>query len=223
MADGKTANEHLTLDLGIRGMTCASCVSRVEKALRKVPGVMDAGVNLASGRATVRYVGGTDTIAGMKAAVAATGYTAGEIAPDHHSHEGPQAFRRGRGGARPVGSRRCAPDSARLRSRNGFASRAGLSRLGHGDDRAQSQPADPVRVDHDGAVWPRLAIFPRRRSRLAAPRARDECTRGPRNERRLFLLSRRHLHAVMAAARNCQRLLRGCGGHRHPDPPGTLS
>ena len=88
MADGKTANEHLTLDLGIRGMTCASCVSRVEKALRKVPGVMDAGVNLASGRAIVRYVGGRDTIAGMKAAVAATGYTAGEIAPDHHSHEG---------------------------------------------------------------------------------------------------------------------------------------
>ena len=37
-----------TLDLGVGGMTCASCVSRVERALRKVPGVTDAAVNLAT-------------------------------------------------------------------------------------------------------------------------------------------------------------------------------
>ncbi|MBZ0224911.1 MAG: heavy metal translocating P-type ATPase [Comamonas sp.] len=37
-----------TLDLGVGGMTCASCVSRVERALRKVPGVADAAVNLAT-------------------------------------------------------------------------------------------------------------------------------------------------------------------------------
>jgi len=37
-----------TLDLGVGGMTCASCVSRVERALRRVPGVADAAVNLAT-------------------------------------------------------------------------------------------------------------------------------------------------------------------------------
>jgi len=43
------------LDLGIGGMTCASCVSRVERALRKVPGVQQAAVNLATESARVRY------------------------------------------------------------------------------------------------------------------------------------------------------------------------
>lgn len=42
------------LVLSVRGMTCASCVGRVEKALRAVPGVHEATVNLASERATVR-------------------------------------------------------------------------------------------------------------------------------------------------------------------------
>ena len=44
-----------TLDLGVGGMTCASCVGRVERALRKVPGVQDATVNLATERAHVVY------------------------------------------------------------------------------------------------------------------------------------------------------------------------
>jgi len=43
-----------SLTLPIRGMTCASCVGRVERALRKVPGVEDATVNLATEAATVR-------------------------------------------------------------------------------------------------------------------------------------------------------------------------
>ncbi|MEW6694867.1 MAG: heavy metal translocating P-type ATPase [Pseudomonadota bacterium] len=42
-------------DLGIGGMTCASCVSRVERALRRVPGVVDASVNLATETARVRW------------------------------------------------------------------------------------------------------------------------------------------------------------------------
>jgi Cu+-exporting ATPase len=42
------------LDLKVEGMTCASCVARVEKALRKVPGVVDATVNLATETATLR-------------------------------------------------------------------------------------------------------------------------------------------------------------------------
>ncbi|MCM2347263.1 MAG: heavy metal translocating P-type ATPase [Acidovorax soli] len=44
-----------TLDLGIGGMTCASCVGRVERALRKVPGVQDATVNLATESARIVY------------------------------------------------------------------------------------------------------------------------------------------------------------------------
>src|SRR3954469_22593724 len=42
-----------TLELQVAGMTCASCVARVEKALRRVPGVVDASVNLATETATV--------------------------------------------------------------------------------------------------------------------------------------------------------------------------
>ena len=41
------------LNLGIEGMTCASCVARVEKALKKVEGVTDARVNLATEQAQV--------------------------------------------------------------------------------------------------------------------------------------------------------------------------
>ena len=46
-----------TLDLGVGGMTCASCVARVEKALKKVPGVDSAAVNLATESARVRFAG----------------------------------------------------------------------------------------------------------------------------------------------------------------------
>ena len=43
------------LDIGIGGMTCASCVSRVEKALAKVPGVSTATVNLATETARIHF------------------------------------------------------------------------------------------------------------------------------------------------------------------------
>ncbi|MDO5693730.1 MAG: heavy metal translocating P-type ATPase [Pseudomonadota bacterium] len=49
-----------TLDLGVGGMTCASCVGRVEKALKKVPGVQDVAVNLATESARITYAGGGD-------------------------------------------------------------------------------------------------------------------------------------------------------------------
>ncbi len=62
------------LGFGVRGMTCASCVGRVERALRKVEGVERAEVNLATERARVVFdPRATDTAALLKA-VAAAGY-----------------------------------------------------------------------------------------------------------------------------------------------------
>ncbi|MFY8117687.1 MAG: heavy metal translocating P-type ATPase [Roseateles sp.] len=64
-----------SLSLQIVGMSCASCVSRVERALLKVPGVLDAGVNLASETATLRLLEGVD-LQTLIAAVAKAGYEA---------------------------------------------------------------------------------------------------------------------------------------------------
>ena len=55
-----TSSTSSTLDIG--GMTCASCVRRVEKALTKVDGVDDASVNLATETATVTYDPGLVTL-----------------------------------------------------------------------------------------------------------------------------------------------------------------
>ena len=70
-----------TRELGVEGMTCASCVSRVEKALKAVPGVMDASVNLATEKATVRVVSGTSTLV-LEDAVRAAGYEVRRITAD---------------------------------------------------------------------------------------------------------------------------------------------
>lgn len=50
-----------SVDLAIEGMSCASCVSKVEKALNAVPGVTRASVNLATERAHVELAGGVET------------------------------------------------------------------------------------------------------------------------------------------------------------------
>jgi Cu+-exporting ATPase len=60
----------------VGGMTCASCVARVEEALSSVPGVVSANVNLASEKATVEYTEGTD-IADLRRAVKDAGYELG--------------------------------------------------------------------------------------------------------------------------------------------------
>ncbi|WP_108051850.1 heavy metal translocating P-type ATPase [Bosea sp. 124] len=67
------------VDLSVTGMNCASCVGRVEQALKAVPGVLDGTVNLATGRAHARYAGGADTVAAMTAALTAAGYPAQPI------------------------------------------------------------------------------------------------------------------------------------------------
>jgi Cu+-exporting ATPase len=67
--------------LNIDGMTCASCVSRVEKALGRVPGVQEASVNLATEQAQVRAEPTTDPQL-LLAAVQRAGYEASLVEPD---------------------------------------------------------------------------------------------------------------------------------------------
>jgi P-type Cu+ transporter len=63
--------------LPIEGMTCASCVTRIERALGKVPGVREASVNLATGKARVTFDPAVATIDQLRAAVEKAGYTTG--------------------------------------------------------------------------------------------------------------------------------------------------
>src|ERR1700693_561485 len=69
----------VTVNLAIDGMTCASCASRIEKALARLPGV-DAAVNLATERARIRFAPGTTDIPTLMEAVRKAGYGARELA-----------------------------------------------------------------------------------------------------------------------------------------------
>jgi Cu+-exporting ATPase len=63
-----------TLDIGVGGMTCASCVGRVERALKKVPGVQSVAVNLATESARIVVVPGEQIDARLRRAVRDAGY-----------------------------------------------------------------------------------------------------------------------------------------------------
>ncbi len=76
-------------ELLIEGMTCASCVGRVERALKAVPGVQSASVNLATERASVQ---GSADRAALLAAVSKAGYAA-SVVEDSGSSEDQQAQR----------------------------------------------------------------------------------------------------------------------------------
>ncbi|MBK8769322.1 MAG: copper-translocating P-type ATPase [Rhizobiales bacterium] len=63
-----------SLEIGVDGMTCASCVRRVEKAIAATPGVISANVNLATERATVQVLPGGKGLADIEAAIRKAGY-----------------------------------------------------------------------------------------------------------------------------------------------------
>ncbi len=65
-----------TSRLGILGITCASCVQRLERALAGVPGVLGATVNLSTGEALVRHWDGVVEVAELVEAVEVAGYRA---------------------------------------------------------------------------------------------------------------------------------------------------
>jgi len=84
---------HEEISLPVTGMTCASCVRRVERALGRVPGVQAVAVNLATERATVDFYPGAASVADLRAAVEKAGYgiaqeaDAAASAADHLAEE----------------------------------------------------------------------------------------------------------------------------------------
>jgi Cu+-exporting ATPase len=89
---GQAAEQQTELAIG--GMTCASCVAHVSRALRKVPGVIDAHVNLASERASIKHTAGVGA-ADLLAAVEKAGYDA-SVAPLGEPTDDSDAARRDR-------------------------------------------------------------------------------------------------------------------------------
>ena len=79
-----------TIELAITGMTCASCVGRVERVLKKQPGVVAANVNLATERANVSYLAGSVEVEALEQAVARAGFGAHRLEeteqPAAHRH-----------------------------------------------------------------------------------------------------------------------------------------
>lgn len=74
MAVIEKTEERDSLSLAVRGMTCASCVWRIEETLKRLPGVHDAAVNLATERAQVSYDPAQVAPAAIARAVTAAGY-----------------------------------------------------------------------------------------------------------------------------------------------------
>jgi len=74
-------------------MTCASCVARVERKLKRVPGVADASVNLATERARVTYDPDAATTADLITAVEAAGYSAAPVVQQGVADDADDALR----------------------------------------------------------------------------------------------------------------------------------
>ncbi|MFO1022262.1 MAG: heavy metal translocating P-type ATPase [Planctomycetales bacterium] len=79
---GRALNPEHALQLQIEGMHCASCVRRVEEALKSVPQVTDAAVNLATREGRVSYAGDAPAADELVAAVRKAGYEAVPIAKE---------------------------------------------------------------------------------------------------------------------------------------------
>ncbi|XXX82389.1 heavy metal translocating P-type ATPase [Sorangium sp. So ce134] len=78
-AKAAPAAQRARADLPVQGMTCAACVRRVEKALRAMPGVEEATVNLVTQRATIAYDAQAVTPAALAHAIVEAGYEVPEV------------------------------------------------------------------------------------------------------------------------------------------------
>ena len=196
-----------SVELAVGGMTCTSCAARVQKKLNRLDGV-EATVNYATEKASVRYDPAKVGPAELVATVEQTGYTARLPQPR---------------ASRPTGDDGDVPDAAAaetadLRQRLLVSRRpdpAG-ARAGDGPGRPVRQLAmalaDPGRP---GRGLGRLAVPPRRRAEPAAPRRDDGHAGVAGHAGGLRLVAVRPLLRRRRDARAC-----GCTS-TSPPPPGT--
>ena len=85
MSDGQ--QNLLKFDVGVQGMTCASCVARVERVLKKQPGVVSATVNLATEKASVEYDPQAVNPQRLKVVIVDAGYEAVDLARETDTQE----------------------------------------------------------------------------------------------------------------------------------------
>ncbi len=70
------------IKVGVRGMTCASCVARVERAIGRLPGVLSVSVNLATEKAFVEYLPDAVSLPRLHQAIREAGYEPVEVAEE---------------------------------------------------------------------------------------------------------------------------------------------
>ena len=81
MTETAHAPAHVHVELDVAGMTCGSCAARVERVLGRQEGVEEAGVNFATGRATVDFDPALVDVERLGQAVAKIGYGLAPVAP----------------------------------------------------------------------------------------------------------------------------------------------
>ena len=126
------------VDIPVQGMTCAACQARVQRALQRQPGVVDASVNLMMQNATVPYDPAVTRPEALVEAIRDTGYGAELPRPEQTAFEEQEARDRAQRGGVP----RAAPQGDRERRRR----RGRDDRLDAADGRAASTMARwPIR------------------------------------------------------------------------------
>jgi Cu+-exporting ATPase len=76
----------ITSTIAIEGMTCAACVSHIETAIRKISGVTEVSVNLASEKAKIVYISGHVTAIQIRKAIENAGYAPVDFSDDDYAY-----------------------------------------------------------------------------------------------------------------------------------------
>ncbi len=216
MAAEGTAVKRVTAP--VRGMHCAACVGKVERALRGVGGVEQASVNLATERASVAFDPATTDFGALQSAVSARGLRARD-AVRGAAGRGRRARRHGAGGraARVVaqGRRRRGADGADRRRQHDRDLLVGA--------RVASEPVAPSPAVDAGAVVGGGVVPSRLPARPPLSLGQHGHPGVDRDQRRVALQRRRHAVAARVHGARRDAVLRDVRGRDHAGRPRAMA